>query len=105
MPKVKVMPTTLPDMIRLHESVALLDREIVQDVSVAILSSGLSPRDLAKIQQFNVAGYITKPSTLKDSLRVGLSLKALLVEHGSLGQSAGSAGGRRMDCRVQKGLL
>lgn len=59
------------------------------DVPVAILSSGLSPRDLAEIQKFGLARYIEKPLTLEEYLKIGSSLKAL-IKRGSDERSSGA---------------
>ena len=53
------------------------------------MSSVLSPSDLAKVQQFNVADYITKPSTLEEFMRIGFTLKQL-VQSDSGGRSTGA---------------
>jgi hypothetical protein len=116
MQKMKAMPTTLPDMIRLHESVALLDREIVQPTSVLEISVEPCGADMSENRGFagRTRGYPElwtvatrsgedtavqrrrlhhKAVYLENFLRVGLSFKALLVEHGSPGQSSGAPAG------------
>ena len=47
---------------------------------VAILSSSSSPRERAKIEEFRVERFITKPLDLDEFLRIGWTLKALLEE-------------------------
>ena len=52
------------------------------EVPVAVLSSSASPRDRAKIEQFRIGRYITKPADLDQFLRIGVILKELLKENG-----------------------
>jgi CheY-like chemotaxis protein len=59
------------------------------NIPVAVMSSLSSPSDLAKVQQYKVDRYITKPSTLQEFLRIGLTLKAL-VQSDFFGRSKGA---------------
>jgi CheY-like chemotaxis protein len=52
-------------------------------VLVAVLSSSSSPRERARINNFGVALYITKPSDLDEYLKIGATLKALLADKAS----------------------
>jgi len=49
-------------------------------VPVAILSSSASSRERARIEQYGIGRYITKPPDLDEFLRIGLTIKALLAE-------------------------
>lgn len=48
-------------------------------VPVAILSSSSSPRERAKIEQFRVSRYITKPPDLDQFMKIGFTLKELVA--------------------------
>jgi CheY-like chemotaxis protein len=88
-PDLAVLDMNLPKNDGLQVLKAMSDNRAFTSVPVAILSSGLSPHDLAKIQEFNFAHYIPKPSTLEEFLKIGLRLKALL-ERRSAGRSSGA---------------
>jgi CheY-like chemotaxis protein len=47
-------------------------------VPVAILSSSSSPRERAKIEQFRVSRFITKPPDLDQFMKIGFILKELV---------------------------
>jgi two-component system response regulator len=49
-------------------------------VLVAVLSSSSSPRERARIHNFGVGLYITKPSDLDEYLKIGSTLKTLLAD-------------------------
>ncbi|MFN7999040.1 MAG: response regulator [Bryobacteraceae bacterium] len=55
---------------------------------VAVLSSSASPRERARIEQFNIGRYITKPANLDEFLNIGFVLKQLLRECGPPNSSA-----------------
>lgn len=84
-----VLDMNLPKNDCLHILKAMRESRAFTSVPVAILSSGLSPHDQARIQEFNFAHYIPKPSTLEECLKIGLRLKALL-ERRSAGRSSGA---------------
>ena len=88
-PDLAVLDLNLPKNDGLQILKAMRENRAFTGVPVAILSSGLSPRDMAKIKEFNLARYITKPSTLDEFLKIGSSLKALL-ERGSDERSSGA---------------
>jgi nitrogen-specific signal transduction histidine kinase/CheY-like chemotaxis protein len=77
-PDLAVLDFNLPKSDGLQILKAMRENRAFTGVPVAVLSSGLSPRDMAKIQEFNLAHYITKPSTLEEFLKIGSSLKALI---------------------------
>jgi CheY-like chemotaxis protein len=78
LPDLAVLDFNLPKTDGLQILKAMRENRAFTGVPVAVLSSGLSPRDMAKIQEFTLARYITKPSTLEEFLEIGSSLKALL---------------------------
>jgi nitrogen-specific signal transduction histidine kinase/ActR/RegA family two-component response regulator len=88
-PDLAVLDFNLPKSDGLQILKAMMEHRAFTGVPVAVLSSGLSPCDMAKIQEFNLARYITKPSTLEEFLKTGSSLKAL-IERGSDGRSSGA---------------
>ena len=47
---------------------------------IAILSSSSSTRERARIEQFGIGRYITKPADLDEYLKIGFILKELLAE-------------------------
>jgi DNA-binding NarL/FixJ family response regulator len=81
-PDIAVLDLNLPknDGLRLLEAIS--ENRAFPGVLVVILSSGLAPRVLAKIQKLNLERF-RKPSTFEDFLKIGSSLKGLL-ERGSL---------------------
>ena len=88
-PDLAVLDFNLPKIDGLQILKAMRENRAFTGVPVAVLSSGLSPRDMAKIQEFTLARYITKPSTLEEFLKIGSSLKAL-IERGSDERSSGA---------------
>jgi CheY-like chemotaxis protein len=89
LPDLAVLDFNLPKTDGLQILKAMRENRAFTGVPVAVLSSGLSPRDIAKIQEFTLARYITKPSTLAEFLKIGSSLKAL-IERGSDERSSGA---------------
>jgi CheY-like chemotaxis protein len=51
---------------------------LFRDTQVVILSSSSSPRDYAKLENFQIARYITKPPDLDEFLSIGAQLKKLV---------------------------
>jgi chemotaxis family two-component system response regulator Rcp1 len=49
-------------------------------VPVVVLSSSSSPRDRAKMENFDVKRYIVKPADLEEFLRIGWQIKELLAQ-------------------------
>jgi chemotaxis family two-component system response regulator Rcp1 len=47
-------------------------------VPVAILSSSSSPRERARVEQFHIGRFITKPPDLDEFLQIGSTLKSFL---------------------------
>jgi CheY-like chemotaxis protein len=86
-PDLAVLDVNFPKSLAILE--AMSKTQAFADLPVAVMSSVLSPSDLAKVQQFNVAHYITKPSTLEDFMRIGFTLKQM-VQHASGGRSTGA---------------
>ncbi len=82
-----VLDLNLPKTNGLEVLEAISKNRAFSDVPVAVLSSVFSPRELATIEQFNVAYRRNKPSTLEEFLKIGLDLRAL-VEMGSCRRSS-----------------
>jgi chemotaxis family two-component system response regulator Rcp1 len=59
---------------------------------VAILSSSSSPRERARIEEFGVDRFITKPLDLEGFLEIGLILKGLLRAEAAVGHTRRAAG-------------
>jgi len=47
---------------------------------IVVLSSSASPKERARIEEFGIGRYITKPADLDEYLRIGFILKELLAE-------------------------
>jgi chemotaxis family two-component system response regulator Rcp1 len=77
-PELAVLDWNLPKSNGLDILEALSKTQALANIPVVVMSSLLSPSDLAKVQQFKVARYITKPSTLEEVLRIGFTLKQLV---------------------------
>jgi nitrogen-specific signal transduction histidine kinase/DNA-binding NarL/FixJ family response regulator len=88
-PDLAVLDFNLPKSDGLQILKAMRENRAFTGVPVAVLSSGLTPRDLAKLQEFSLLCYITKPSTLEEFLKLGWRLKAL-IERGSDERSSGA---------------
>jgi CheY-like chemotaxis protein len=79
----------LPDLVLLdlnlpkHSGLEILEairaNQAFASVPVTVLSSSSSRRDRAKIEDFDIAMYITKPPDLEEFLKIGPTLKNLLV--------------------------
>ena len=52
------------------------------EVPVAILSSSSSPRERARVEQFHIGRFITKPPDLDEFLQIGSTLKSFLSSLG-----------------------
>jgi CheY-like chemotaxis protein len=53
--------------------------EIFRNTQVVVLSSSSSPRDYARLERFNIARYITKPTDLAEFLNTWSQLKSLMA--------------------------
>jgi CheY-like chemotaxis protein len=79
-PDLAVLDLNLPKNGGLEVLEAIRASQVFGRVPVAILSSSSSPRERAKIEQFGVRRFITKPLDLDEFMKIGLTLKALLEE-------------------------
>jgi two-component system response regulator len=78
----------LPDLVLLdlnlpkHSGLEILEairrNQAFAAVPVTVLSSSSSRRDRAKIEDFQIAMYITKPPDLEEFLKIGPTLKNML---------------------------
>ena len=85
-PDLTVLDLNLPKNGGLEVLEAIRANSVFVNMRVAILSSSSSPRERARIEEFGVDRFITKPLDLDGFLGIGSILKDLLRE-GS-GQSA-----------------
>jgi two-component system response regulator len=56
--------------------------EVFRNTRIVVLSSSSSPRDHAKLENFHIARYITKPPDLDEFLNIGTQLKQLVYAGG-----------------------
>lgn len=73
-----ILDLNLPENDGLQILKAIRENRAFAGVPVAVLSSGLPPPDITKIQEFNFARYIPKPPTLVEFPKIGSSLNALI---------------------------
>jgi CheY-like chemotaxis protein len=78
-PDLAILDLNVPknDGIEIIESMRASD--VFRGTKVVVLSSSSSPRDLAKLERYNIERYITKPPDLDEFLSIGLQLKQLLA--------------------------
>lgn len=86
-PDLAVLDLNLPKNGGLEVLEAIRANSAFSGMPVAILSSSSSPRERAKIEEFGVDRFITKPLDLDGFLGIGSTLKSLLVNTPS-GRSA-----------------
>ena len=86
-PDLAVLDLNLPKNGGLEVLEAIRANPAFSAVAVAILSSSSSPRERARIEEFGVDRFITKPLDLDGFLGIGSILKTLLAESRT-GQSA-----------------
>jgi CheY-like chemotaxis protein len=79
-PDMTILDFDLPkiDVIEILE--AMTNNPELTNVPVIVISSGLSPRELTTVRRFRCATYLRKPSSLEDFLKIGLTVKELLVD-------------------------
>ncbi|HEU5239515.1 MAG TPA: ATP-binding protein [Pyrinomonadaceae bacterium] len=87
-PDLAVLDVNLPKNDGLEVLEAMSRNRAFSAVPAVILSCDLSPYDLGRIQECELAHYIAKPSTLEEFLNIGLVLKSLLYCQPA-GRSAG----------------
>ncbi len=59
---------------------ALRANPVFADLKVAVLSSSSSPRDRARLDQFHISRFVTKPADLDEYLRIGGIVRQLLTQ-------------------------
>jgi nitrogen-specific signal transduction histidine kinase len=87
-PDLAVLDWHLPKNDGLEVLEAINKNRAFSAVPVVILSSGLSPHDLSRIQECKLAHYVQKPSALEGFLDIGHFVKSLL-DRRTAGRSAG----------------
>jgi len=78
-PDLVLLDLNLPKHSGLEILEAIRGNQAFAAVPVTVLSSSSSRRDRAKIEDFKVAMYITKPPDLEEFLKIGPTLKDLLA--------------------------
>jgi DNA-binding response OmpR family regulator len=78
-PDLVLLDLNLPKHSGLEILEAIRANQAYASVPVTVLSSSSSRRDRAKIEDFKVAMYITKPPDLEEFLKIGPTLKDLLA--------------------------
>jgi two-component system response regulator len=86
-PDLAVLDLNLPKNGGLEVLEAVRGNSAFAGMAVAILSSSSSPRERARIEEFGVDAFITKPLDLDGFLGIGSTLKAMLPD-GINGKSA-----------------
>lgn len=79
-PDLAVLDLNLPKNDGIEVLQAMRATSVFAHVPVAILSSSASSRERARIEQFGIGRYITKPPDLDEFLRIGFTLQELLAE-------------------------
>lgn len=81
-PDLAVLDMNLPKHDGLEVLTAMRASPKFTEVPVAILSSSSSPRERARMEKLNLGRYLTKPPELEAFLKIGDTLKELLLESG-----------------------
>lgn len=79
-PDLAVLDLNLPKNGGVEVLDAIRESQAFRQMPVAILSSSSSPRERAKIEEFGVKRFLTKPLDLDEFLGLGLVLKTLLED-------------------------
>ena len=79
LPDLVVLDLNLPKHDGIEVLQAMRSTTRYTSVPVAILSSSSSPRERAKIEQFRISRYITKPPDLDKFMKIGFTLKELVA--------------------------
>jgi two-component system response regulator len=88
LPDLVVLDLNLPKHSGIEILEALRGNQAFAAVPVTVLSSSSSRRDRAKIEDFKIAMYITKPPDLEEFMKIGPTLKTLV--HSAPADSANS---------------
>ena len=77
-PDLAILDLNIPrnDGIEIVESMRA--SEVFRNTRVVVLSSSSSPRDFAKLADFHITRFITKPPDLDEFLNIGFQLKELV---------------------------
>jgi two-component system, chemotaxis family, response regulator Rcp1 len=82
-PDLAVLDLNLPKNDGIEVLQAMRASSVFARVPVAILSSSASSRERARIAQYGIGRYITKPPDLDEFLRIGVVLKELVAAGGT----------------------
>jgi two-component system response regulator len=78
LPDLVLLDLNLPKHSGLEILEAIRGNQAFAGVPVTVLSSSSSRRDRAKIEDFKIAMYITKPPDLEEFLKIGPTLRTML---------------------------
>lgn len=79
-PDVAILDLNLPKHDGTEVLAAIRQSSDLAAMPVVIVSSSESPEDLARVSQFQVDRFLTKPPRLDDFLQIGIVLKDLLIQ-------------------------
>ena len=78
-PDLVVLDLNIPKNDGIEVVASMRSSELFRDTQVVVLSSSSSRRDYARLENFHIAKYITKPPDLDEFLNIGMELKKLLI--------------------------
>jgi CheY-like chemotaxis protein len=78
-PDLVVLDVNLPKKDGLEVLAAMRASPRFAEVGVVVLSSSSWPRERAKLHQFDIVRFITKPTDLEEYLKIGFILRELLA--------------------------
>ena len=88
-PDLAVLDLNLPKHGGLEVLEAIRSSSSLAKLPVVVLSSSWSPRERSHIEKLGVGRQIVKPPDLDEFMKIGVEVKALLLESQARGHSAG----------------
>ena len=79
-PDLVILDLNLPRNDGIEVLQAMRGSELFADVTVAILSSSISPRERERLDEFGVDRYIAKPADLDEFRQIGYAVRDLIEE-------------------------
>lgn len=80
LPDLAIIDLNLPK----HDGIEILTEmranRLFADLPVMVISSSSSPRDRARLEQFHIRRFVTKPPELDEYLKIGSTVKELLFD-------------------------
>jgi two-component system response regulator len=77
-PDLVVLDLNVPKNDGIEIVASMRSSEVFRETQVVVLSSSSSPRDYAKLENFRIAKYITKPPDLDEFLNIGTQLMKIV---------------------------